>query len=46
MAFVSKDLLYSSNRVLEQSQFSRERQRKCTCATDLGVGEAGNAEEP
>lgn len=46
MAFVSQDLLYSSNRVLEQSQFSRERQRKCTCATGLEVGEAGNAEEP
>lgn len=46
MAFVSQDLLISSNRILEQSQFSREMQRKCTCAAGLGVGGAGNAEEP
>lgn len=46
MAFVSQDLLISSNRAPEQSQFSRERQRKCTCAGGLGVGGAGNAEKP
>lgn len=38
MAFVSQDLLISSNRAPEQSQFSRERQRKCTCAGSLGGG--------
>lgn len=46
MAFVSQDLLISSNRVLELSHFSRERQRKCTCAAGLGVGGAGKAEGP
>lgn len=30
----------------EKNEFSRERQRKCTCAAGLGVGGAGNAEEP